>query len=355
MFVLVVAVWLVWVHSRPCANPWLFARELSAIERFSVYGDIIWGYAFQMLFPIELSVCDAVDVTGRLWPAIAIVVGLALGAAVLARRRCVGVAGLAALWLLLAMLPYCGILDLKHIRADRYMYSALPATWLALSVVAARWSRGLAPLWRRVGFGVVWLYLCGHSIWRAPVFASDWDLWKHELNRNPCYREASSVLALRSAIEGRRDESMEYAGEALNGCDQTLAFVDRDITLFNLARVLQLEGRDSEAEALFGDIAEHADRKFLKAEAMYHLGLVEVAREDTLSAVSRLTRALKLGLQAENRADALLLRSSLYLSVSHLQESRADYRQLLQWRSYFESSGAKIQMLKRLDREWAEP
>ncbi len=169
-------------------------------------------------------------------------------AAAMRRRAPLLSAGL--LWIPAALLPVSGIVAMRNLTADRYLYFASAGVCLALSaLVTAPFGRGTRA--RRAAFilcGVVAAFWIELGQMRLPDFRSDAAYFAATIAVDPDVPRARCNLGLAEWREGRLDAAETDLRAAL-----TLWPQSRQVRA-NLADLLQSRGRADEARALLNAV-----------------------------------------------------------------------------------------------------
>jgi tetratricopeptide (TPR) repeat protein len=128
------------------------------------------------------------------------------------KKNVLAVFGIA--WMVIALLPFCGIFSLYQGMAERYVY--LASFGLALAIVAAAWQNP-APR-RLVMFSLIVLW----GLWganRLRLRASDWkdpiSLYKSSLEATPRSTKLTFNLGTAYEANGNYSEAREYYHKAL--------------------------------------------------------------------------------------------------------------------------------------------
>jgi tetratricopeptide (TPR) repeat protein len=296
--------WRWWVFRAPAVVSG--TAELPA-ERFERWRTLLAGGRFfvtglaQYLWPARLSPEYAPPSAGGMATALAVaaLVGLALGAALvlrtmLTRRSPPDLAGLGFLWALVAYLPHLGLVPLTNLRADRYFY--LPGLGLAL-LLASLGDRALGhprlsgarplgvPL--AAAAAAVAVLLLGARSWRqGRVWRDDGSLFLAAARAQPGAPRAWRGLA----------NSALHAGRTL----EALAAVDRALALRDDAHGRELRGlilmrqgalspaRAELLRALAGSGPGHRPR------VLNNLGFVELELAEVDRALERFAQARRL-------------------------------------------------------------
>jgi hypothetical protein len=189
-----------------------------------------WPEKFAWLFlPLHSSTSDVIRVVDSPSDA-GFLLGLGLVAAtasagVLCLRGGRPIAALGIAWIWIAYLPTAGLLPMLHANGERYWFlSAFGAALLVADLGSA-----LARRSGRVPATVVALallaFLSERTLTRLPGWASNLDLFEHEVARDPAYREGWFLIAVEQYQRGRLqqadhalttllDEGPEFAGTA---------------------------------------------------------------------------------------------------------------------------------------------
>lgn len=210
-------------------------------------GLAFWRYMQWMVLPVHMSVerSTSMPANAASLGTLAGWVGLAglLGVMVLLRRRVPLVAaGLA--WVVIALLPFCGIVYIYQGMAERFEYMA--AAGLALAVTSLALEYAGAAKWFAVACLVVWMVW---GAWRVRARVLDWNdpvaLFESSLVASP-----RSELLLYDLGDQYRDRG--DLRSAVKNFKQALALRPTDEgTVLNLAVALQQLGDLPEAEAGF--------------------------------------------------------------------------------------------------------
>lgn len=248
--------------------PWTFAPA-------------IWKYIGWTLLPIHMSVERSTSTppnTPSIFAilAIAAVISLLAGIIFLWRRNPATAAALA--WLVVALIPFCGLVFLYQGMAERFLYIA--SIGAALAIVAAAAHTG--PPAKTTAFAIVAIW-AAWSIFRLEARLADWSspvaLYRSSLQATPSsvplyfnlgfnLREAGHLTEAADAyqqairINPRYERAYASLGETyarLGRLDQARAAYQQALALdpadpattLNLAVVLHQSGDDQHAEATF--------------------------------------------------------------------------------------------------------
>jgi hypothetical protein len=325
-----VLLWFLW-RRHVETNLATIPTDLTAIERVALAASIHLGYVRQLLIPSLLSACDAVRVPAHagVW-ALATLTAGALGVAAMvrvARANRYRTWALVLLWTFAFLVPTSGVLMLKHARADRYLYCALPGmAFLAVAAANGCCNRLRLPSWPRFGLALAGaLYLASGLTTRAEHFSSDQALWFWEVDENPDCREGWANL-MRDAYVGGDLALARSALARLEPYDKQLAaFWDPRSAQYYKALIAIDDGDLTGAVATLSSLASDAVHDKPSAEASYMLGLLRLGAGDYQGASGRLTSALAGRLPPASQDDALLLRSYARFKLGEHDGARADF------------------------------
>jgi protein O-mannosyl-transferase len=279
---------------------------------------LFWHYIFQVLLPWDNTISDAWPIARDLGLGEALaVLGLVAALVVVVwgalHRR---VWALPLLWYLVWTLPASGILPLRHLRAERYLY---PASWGLLLFVALV----LPPLWARIKIGerlrrlgtwvpavlVVMLVLV--SGYRSSGWWDDATLFGRSVRSDPRHAEAWMALALDRLEAGDYARAMDHSRRAIKvGQDSTNAVYWAPFVAYtNLGLAQYHAGQTAEAAQSF---LVALKRRPHNATAHYHAGLAAFAQGLFEQAKGHYKRCLAL------KPDDFLCRSNLALTLMRL-------------------------------------
>ena len=206
-------------------------------------GAAFFKYIQWMIAPIRMSVERSTDLPSDSF-SFATALGLAgvislIIAGLYLRKKLPEVAfGLG--WLLVTLLPFCGIFPNYQGMAERYEY--LPA--MGFSIVATAIAYRLRGVWRRAAIGIVILWVCWGA-WRLNARVLD---WKDELSIDLASLEAtpdSPVLlynvGVAEAEQGHIDNAAGYYRRAISGNPRYVS------ARLNFGNVLRKQGQYSAA------------------------------------------------------------------------------------------------------------
>jgi hypothetical protein len=290
--------WFAWRNSVTTNPVGVERADLSLAERVGLAGRIHFEYLFNAVLGMGLRVCDDALVPTPPWGwAVMALVLLSGSIAALARmwRRTETV--LCLVWVVAFLIPTSGLLSLKHVRADRYLYPVLPGVLMLLSTLAAR----LRPKAMLATVSAVYVAYAASFITRTRLFRSDQALWTHEVERSDSCLEGHSYLAASSYRAGDIPDALRHATKALTGHPRVLAFVDRAGAMQQLALARFESGDEAGAGALWLELAA-SGRERQRAEAEYHLGLREITRRRYAGAARHFEAAGMSGLLSPDAA-----------------------------------------------------
>jgi tetratricopeptide (TPR) repeat protein len=148
----------------------------------------MWHYLGRVVYPISPSISDSWTVTAIMgwsdWASLlAMLVLLGVTVFLFYRHRQYSI-GL--VWFAIWMLPASGLVPLRHLRAERYLY---PASWglcflFVLLILSCGSSR-----YRSLLLGSIVLFLMGVSAWECRHWFSDRVLFEHSVQQDPAHLE----------------------------------------------------------------------------------------------------------------------------------------------------------------------
>jgi len=169
------------------------------------FGLFFWKYLGWMVLPVNMSMERSTDTPPAGWSGHALAAWLCLalafsGVLVMRRKNPRLLIGFA--WIVIGLLPFCGIVPIYQGMAERYTYFA--SAGLALTVVLiAEESRGR---WRPLIYGLLATWLLW-GVYRLETRISDWSdaaqLYAHSLQADP--RSPKLHYNLGAVLEGRRE------------------------------------------------------------------------------------------------------------------------------------------------------
>jgi hypothetical protein len=327
----VTTAWFIW-RSHVATNPATLRRSLGVMERIALAGTTHLDYLRQLVYPSSLTVCDAarVPVPAALWATMSSAACVIAGTVLVRLWR--GTSNrqwaLAALWTAAFLLPTSGVVMLKHVRADRYLYDALPGLSVLAVLVANTLANRMMVRWRAKFVLLVGglLYLSGSLLARAEQFSSDRRLWSFEVDENPDCREGWTHLLRDAYVNGDLPRA-RLAIANLDRVDERLvAFWDDRTASYYKALGWLDSGDFRKASLLFERLTREPRMDRVAAESAFQLGLLRLAAgTDFAGATSAMTTAITSGsLPPSSLGDAFLLRSySRFMSGDHAA-ARAD-------------------------------
>ena len=204
-------------------------------------------YLGWMLLPLRMSVERSTDTPTNTF-SIAAVLAIALLALLIVavfvfRKRLPQVAaGLA--WLVLALLPFCGVVFIYQGMAERYTYLASQGLTFAIVALAFRAKHTMRPL--AFLLLVVWV---AWGTWRLHVRGADWQneerLFQTSLQATPDSAILLYNLGIDAASRGNSDQAIRYYGRALRQNPNYLP------AILNLGNALRSQSDFSTASALY--------------------------------------------------------------------------------------------------------
>ena len=210
------------------------------------------------------------------------------------RQRSLGAFGWA--WFLLWMLPASGILPLRHLYAERYLF---PGMWGLMAATTHAFFRYLPidvanPEHRRKRLisVVVAIVLAAISFNQTQYWRSDKALFAHALNQNENYVEGAVGLASYEIGEREYQQAADYAQQAIEATQNPdyHSYWSPFVTYSNLGLANFYQGNSEEATTAFEESIEARPRN---AVGHYHLGLVAMTSKRLDVAVQHFRTALK--------------------------------------------------------------
>lgn len=270
----------------------------SFLRNAGTYGRLMWCYVASGLLPTNPSIVDRWPVTRE--------IGLVEIAALLGWLLVIGVgiAGLVrrwpfillVLWYVIWMIPASGILPLRHLYAERYLY---PATWGMAGLVVFTIFRivsqeKLTHRWfRSVLLCGIALSLALRTTTESRYWWSDESLFSHAIQQDPNYVEGRAGLAALALSRQDYEKAVEHSQIALKSARDTayVSYWSPFVIHTNLGLALYHQRRYEEAGAHFEEARQSRPGN---ARAHYHVGLNSFARRDIKGAERHYSEALRL-------------------------------------------------------------
>jgi tetratricopeptide (TPR) repeat protein len=222
-----------------------------------------------------------------------LVLGLALGIAWRWLRRHRTWQLLALVWLVAFLIPTSGIISIRHIRADRYLYCVLPAA-LLLAVGALgtlSWRRS------RVIVAGCYLYFATGLYFRSVTWRSDDSLWAREVQLDAGCREGWARLGNLASFRNDYVTSGASYEKALSLNPSIIAFSPRAEVLHNLGvSYMNLDQFELARERLREALEVAGSESVLAGPILYQWALSYVAERDCAQALPLLKRVRALQL-----------------------------------------------------------
>lgn len=271
----------------------------SVLGNVATFSTLFWEYIGRVLVPRPPSISDAWAISRSVGLLeIAAILGLAgaLAATVVGlRRRRQWAVG--ALWTIIWLLPATGVIPLRHVRAERYLY---PASWGLLLVAV------LAILWLvRRAEGVSWgpaarSILPGACLWAILITGSAntkwWDdetLFGDATARDPHFVEGWAGLAELAYRQGEYRNAIEHGERAVEeaGNPDYAAYWSPFVTHTNLGLAYY---STQEHQAALRELTRALSYSPNRGVAHYHVGMAAFALGDYATASKHYTRSLEL-------------------------------------------------------------
>lgn len=196
------------------------------------------------------------------------------------------------LWFVVWLLPASGLVPLRHVHAERYLY---PASWGVL-VGLVGVIRTFLPRWRRqvaIGLAVAAVGLGTVTAVENLAWHDDARLFEQAIARDPAYVEGRIALAYHHLEREEYEKSAQLASAAVrDGEDPEIGGYWSPVVAYtNLGLALYHLGRLDEAEPEFTRVVELAPGL---APAHLQLGMIDVQRSSFAAAQDHFERALEL-------------------------------------------------------------
>lgn len=297
------------------------------VEQLALSAHIHVGYLTELLLPHRLRICDSLagSPTHVELGIFVMVLGGTVWVAISAFRARNALVFLAVLWIWGFGAVTSGIVPLRHVRADRYLYCMLPAALFlvvtAIASLARRLERGRYERWAIMALYVYFVA----GLWiRAERVRDDQTLWRYELSRDRDCREGYSHLARRAFIAEQYRDTIAYADAAL-APNAGFSYVQRDLTVLYRGVAHQQLAQLPEARSDFDSVQWSTDSR-VRAEAAYRLGVLSVEQQKYAEASAFFERALDQGFTDRAAADALIWQAFAQTKLGSLDAARATLR-----------------------------
>ena len=281
---------------------------------------LVGTYVQRTLLPLDPTIVDRwpVEIIGGTTGVLAALAFLGILSVMiwgLVRRR---IEGLFACWFCIWLLPATGIVPLRHMYAERYLY---PASWglmLLACLLVSRWferesTHRQTTIWFASPLAILFSVqtIIANQSWK-----SDQSLFRYAVLQDEHYAEGLSALALIELEEKKYDSSAAFSKRAIESAnDEThRSYWSRFGTLSNAGLASYYVGDSGTARTMF-ELAR--DSRPANAISWYHLGLVAKAENDLDAAANYYRRAI------EQKADHHLSRNNLghiYLVLQQFDE-----------------------------------
>lgn len=295
------------------------AHMPNASPSFLAAGVTFFKYIMWMLFPVHMSVERSTDTPANSLSlaSVAALAGMLCLPVLfywLRKRNALAAFGLA--WVVVALLPFCGMVALYQGMAERYTY--LASFGLILAIAAAAWQTS-APK-RLVMFSLIGLW----GLWgvkRLEARASDWkgpiSLFQSSLQATPGSTKLTFNLGTAFEANGNFDKAREYYHKALG------------LNPRYLPAIVGLGNIDQRA----GNLAM-AEQEYRQAAAMYpsegniycYLGALSFREGDTDRAIQELSHAIALN---PSNVTAYLDLGVVYRQTGDLERAAQMYTKVL--------------------------
>jgi tetratricopeptide (TPR) repeat protein len=253
-----------------------------------------WYYVARVLVPVSPSIVDRWPLTRDIRLAeLAAWLGWVVLALLGVRALLRGSTWVMLLaWYVLWLLPVSGLVPLRHLYAERYLY---PASWgvlagAALLVFTFIPNRRHAP---HIVLSCLALALATATAYENRFWRSDEKLFAHAVEQDPNYVEGHTSLAEIALKRGEYAKSIEHSEQALRAADDPdfASYVSPVMAHTNLGLALYHLGEHEKASAHF---IEANRARPDSAITHYHLGLCAAARGHSAAAREHYENALRL-------------------------------------------------------------
>jgi len=312
------------------------SRDLGFAKTIAVAAYVHIQYIGQMLQPWSLQLCDGMRVPALAWiaPGCAILVVLAWAVhRAYARQNWPVLSGL--LWLLAFMLPTSGVLALKHVRADRYLYLALPAILYLFICLGRALAQRIIPskiYGRWVGIGIFAAFVAFHitsTIVRGGHFGSERTIWEWELAQNDACMEAHAHLSRLDFSENRMRPALWHSDQLVAAHPEAIiAYAPIDQHMIYRGLILSDMENYSAAVRAYDNVITSTHDSSLRAEAFYGLGLIAINTERFSEAIDAFNNAATSARMA-SIPDIILFRGLAYLQQGNREQAREDFKRYL--------------------------
>lgn len=301
---------------------------LSMADTLSLASFIHHDYGVQLIAPFRLAVCDGVVAPSPGWPwillgaiSVCAIVSLCLWAYRTRRWPLL----FACLWAIAFLAPTSGLIPLKHVRADRYLYMAMPGlALLGASPIVAAVGRTPSRYARGCLYALVYGYLATCGIYRTAHFTSDRSLWEHEVAENKACLEGHAYLGHSAFAEKDYPRALGHLKHVIEFRPAGLvAYAPVARCHIDYGLVLGALGLIHPAKQALTQVYHDASDADLKCDAAYALALVALQAGDFSGAEGWLTHIS--GKVTRGRLpETYLLRSYARMKLARWNDSRDD-------------------------------
>jgi tetratricopeptide (TPR) repeat protein len=271
--------------------------------------------AARVVFPLDITVCDAFPVTPLASVSAVLGSAIALGIAYLAYKR----RG-PALLLALALLPSLQLVPVMRWWSPHYLY--VPFAFAAM-VIAERVADAGAGV-QRVASGAAAI-LAAFTFTAHQRFENDAVLWTEEARAEPACREAHFYLGEVAREQRRLDEAASSYERAIASTSGMLSYVDRVPTLQNLGVVRLEQGRFTEARLALRAALEIASDEGARRRLLHNLATAELRAGNAEEAARLLEDETA---RADAFAASIVVRARAAETLGRSEEARALMRRL---------------------------
>ena len=258
---------------------------------------LIFYYVFRIFLPRSPTIVDRWRISESLGAAefgcaLLLLAVLGLGIYLIVKRR---ETGLALTWFAVWMIPTCGIVPLRHMYAERYLY---PASWglfllvvLLLLRVPEKFKRYHDAL--PTALIVIVLGLAFLSAREMRYWESNDKLFKRAVRQNSSYVEGLSARALQSLEKQNYDEAITFSERAIESAENPTfgSYFSPQVIYMNLGIARYQSGDILGSKADFERALESRPNNSI---GYYHLAKVSVHEGEVGKAVEYFQTALSL-------------------------------------------------------------
>lgn len=291
---------------------------------------LLCTYALKTVLPLSPTIVDRWFVAP--WGILGVLCMIAVGVTVLATLVSLlkrSFSGFCWAWFLIWMLPASGVLPLRHLYAERYMF---PALWGLLAAGSHAYFRFLPPdrdakahRQKTIACLAATAVLAAISFNQTQYWQSDKKLFSHALAQDKNYVEGAVGLAARSLSEREYADAVRLANRALESADDKdyQSYWSPFVTYSTLGLAHYYQKQYEPARVAF---AKAVEARPANAVGHYHLGLTAMSSGQLKKAEQHYEKAIQC------QQSHYLSRSNLayvYLLQQRYDDSVAAYEPLI--------------------------